>query len=151
VRRPFACHDPLQPADRLRPLFIHPAHLWIPKNQGKAVLRSLPPPCLATLVMEHATVDRSCLQGRDTSNKPFEWTGRHQLPASPPQSPCLPLRGSVRQHSNAEQETAWKSSAYTQNLTRSSTLMCRRNWPATSTTRLQPWRRTRISSMCRPW
>jgi hypothetical protein len=32
----------------------------------------------------------------DTSNKPFEWTGRHLLTASPPQAPCLPLRGSVR-------------------------------------------------------
>jgi hypothetical protein len=32
---------------------------------------------------------------RDTSNKPFEWTGRNLLSASPPQSPCLPLKGSV--------------------------------------------------------
>ena len=27
---------------------------------------------------------------------PLEWTGRHYLPAAPPQAPCLPLRGSVR-------------------------------------------------------
>ena len=26
---------------------------------------------------------------------PLEWTGRHYLPAAPPQAPCLPLRGSV--------------------------------------------------------
>lgn len=31
------------------------------------------------------------------SNTPLEWTGRHQLSASLPQAPCLPLRGSVRQ------------------------------------------------------
>ena len=31
------------------------------------------------------------------SNKPFEWTGPHQLSASPPQAPCLPLKGSVSQ------------------------------------------------------
>ncbi len=30
-----------------------------------------------------------------TSNKPFEWTGRHQGLASPPQALCLPLKGSV--------------------------------------------------------
>ena len=30
------------------------------------------------------------------SNKPLEWTGRRQSSASPPQAPCLPLRGSVR-------------------------------------------------------
>ena len=30
------------------------------------------------------------------ANKPLEWTGHHQLSASPPQAPCLPLRGSVR-------------------------------------------------------
>ena len=29
------------------------------------------------------------------ANKPLEWTGHHQLSASPPQAPCLPLRGSV--------------------------------------------------------
>jgi hypothetical protein len=29
------------------------------------------------------------------SNKLFDWTGRHQTSASPPQDPCLPLRGSV--------------------------------------------------------
>ncbi|MFN9803508.1 MAG: hypothetical protein ACK54Y_06750 [Bacteroidota bacterium] len=29
------------------------------------------------------------------SNKPFEWTGRQLLSASPPQAPCLPLKGSV--------------------------------------------------------
>jgi hypothetical protein len=28
-------------------------------------------------------------------NKPFEWIGRHQLSASPAQTPCLPLKGSV--------------------------------------------------------
>ena len=33
----------------------------------------------------------------DTSNKPFEWTGRHQLSASQPQAPRLPLKGSVMQ------------------------------------------------------
>jgi len=32
----------------------------------------------------------------DTSNKPFEWSGHHQLTASPPQAPCLPLKGGVR-------------------------------------------------------
>jgi hypothetical protein len=31
-----------------------------------------------------------------SSNKPFEWTGHHQLSASPPQALCLPLKGSVR-------------------------------------------------------
>ena len=31
----------------------------------------------------------------DTSNKPFEWTGHHQLSAPPPQDFCLPLKGSV--------------------------------------------------------
>jgi len=31
----------------------------------------------------------------DTSNKPFEWTGHHQLSAPPPQDSCLPLKGSV--------------------------------------------------------
>jgi len=30
-----------------------------------------------------------------TSNKPFEWTGRHELPATPTPAPCLPLKGSV--------------------------------------------------------
>ena len=29
------------------------------------------------------------------SNKPLEWTGRQQLSATPPKTPCLPLRGSV--------------------------------------------------------
>jgi hypothetical protein len=29
------------------------------------------------------------------SNKPFEWTYHHQLSASPPQTPCLPLKASV--------------------------------------------------------
>ena len=29
------------------------------------------------------------------SNKPHEWTGRHQQSAAPPHAPCLPLRGSV--------------------------------------------------------
>ena len=37
------------------------------------------------------------LCGGDTSNKPFEWTGRHNHSATPPQAPCLPLKGSVRQ------------------------------------------------------
>jgi hypothetical protein len=32
----------------------------------------------------------------DTSNKPFELTGHHQFSAVSPQSPCLPLKGSVR-------------------------------------------------------
>ena len=43
-----------------------------------------------------APVRIACLQGRDTSNKPLEWTGHHQLSATPPQASCLPLRGSVR-------------------------------------------------------
>jgi hypothetical protein len=38
------------------------------------------------------------------SNKPLEWTGHHEQPGTPPQVPCLPLRGSVRlttlEHSN---------------------------------------------------
>jgi hypothetical protein len=29
------------------------------------------------------------------SNKPLEWTGHHEQPGTPPQVPCLPLRGSV--------------------------------------------------------
>ena len=37
-----------------------------------------------------------CLWEGDTSNKPFEWTGLHQLSAAPPQASCLPLKGSVR-------------------------------------------------------
>jgi hypothetical protein len=28
-------------------------------------------------------------------NKPFEWTGHHQLSAPPSQAPCLALKGSV--------------------------------------------------------
>jgi hypothetical protein len=32
---------------------------------------------------------------RDISNTPLEWTGHHEQPATPPQVPCLPLRGSV--------------------------------------------------------
>jgi len=43
-----------------------------------------------------AEVRGRCLWECDTSNKPFEWTGRHQLSASPPQAPCLPLKGGVR-------------------------------------------------------
>jgi hypothetical protein len=43
-----------------------------------------------------AKVCKRFLWEGDTSNKPFEWTGRHQLTAPPPQSPCLPLKGSVR-------------------------------------------------------
>jgi hypothetical protein len=34
------------------------------------------------------------------SNKPFEWTGHLQLSATPPQAPCLPLKGSVRFYVN---------------------------------------------------
>ncbi len=30
------------------------------------------------------------------SNKPLEWTGHHKISATARQSPCLPLRGSVR-------------------------------------------------------
>ena len=44
--------------------------------------------------MREALVD--CCVLRKPSNKPFEWTGRHELSASPPQAPCLPLKGSVR-------------------------------------------------------
>jgi hypothetical protein len=36
------------------------------------------------------------LWGSNTSNKPFEWPGHHHLPASPSQTPCLPLKGSVQ-------------------------------------------------------
>ena len=36
-----------------------------------------------------------CPSGDDTSNKPLEWTGHHDLLAPLPQAPCLPLRGSV--------------------------------------------------------
>jgi len=43
-----------------------------------------------------------CLWEVDTSNKPFEWTGHRQRSASPPQAPCLPLRGSVRQIQSLE-------------------------------------------------
>ena len=32
-----------------------------------------------------------------TSNKPLECTGHNQLSSAPPQTPCLPLRGSVNQ------------------------------------------------------
>jgi hypothetical protein len=35
--------------------------------------------------------------GGDTSNKPFEWTGRPLLSASPLLASCLPLKGSVGQ------------------------------------------------------
>jgi hypothetical protein len=42
-----------------------------------------------------AIVRLSYLRGADISNKAFEWTIRHQLTASPPQAPCLPLRGRV--------------------------------------------------------
>jgi hypothetical protein len=35
------------------------------------------------------------LIGSKPSNKPLEWAGHHLLSAPPPQSPCLPLRGSV--------------------------------------------------------
>jgi len=31
------------------------------------------------------------------SNQPLEWTGVHKNSASPPKTPCLPLRGSVMQ------------------------------------------------------
>jgi hypothetical protein len=31
-----------------------------------------------------------------TSNKPLEWTGHNQPSCAPPQTPCLPLRGSVQ-------------------------------------------------------
>jgi hypothetical protein len=34
---------------------------------------------------------------RNSSNKPLEWTSRHQLSAAPPQAPCLQLRGGVRE------------------------------------------------------
>jgi len=44
-----------------------------------------------------ADVRSRILWGDDTSNKPFEWTGRRHLLASPPQAHCLPLKGSVRQ------------------------------------------------------
>jgi hypothetical protein len=43
-----------------------------------------------------AEVRSRFLREGDTSNKTFEWTGRHQLPAAPPQALCLPLKGSVR-------------------------------------------------------
>ena len=46
-----------------------------------------------------AKVCGRCLRERDTSNKPFERTGRHKTFASPPQTPCLPLKGSVRAQS----------------------------------------------------
>jgi len=36
------------------------------------------------------------LKAATKANKPFEWTGLHPLSASPPQAPCLPLKGSVR-------------------------------------------------------
>jgi hypothetical protein len=38
-----------------------------------------------------------------TSNKPLEWTGHHHLSATPPQAPCLPLRGSVRRTQSLEE------------------------------------------------
>ena len=52
-----------------------------------------------------APVRIACLQGRDTSNKPLEWTGHHQLSTSPPDTLCLPLRGSVRRIGMREQES----------------------------------------------
>jgi hypothetical protein len=44
----------------------------------------------------NATVRVRYLSGNDTPNKPLEWSGRHQRSASPPEAPCLPLKGSVR-------------------------------------------------------
>jgi len=44
--------------------------------------------------------------GRDTSNKPFEWTGRHQISASLHQDPCLPLKDSVGSSRRAADSTA---------------------------------------------
>jgi hypothetical protein len=32
----------------------------------------------------------------DTSNTPIEWTGNHQLSASPPETPCLPFKDIVK-------------------------------------------------------
>lgn len=45
---------------------------------------------------EEVKVFLSYMGGGDTSNKPLEWTGQHHISTSPPQAPCLPLRGSVR-------------------------------------------------------
>ena len=56
-----------------------------------------------------AEVRGRCLWEGDTSNKPFEWTGRHQFFASPPQASCLPLKGSVIriiEHTNALHDAA---------------------------------------------
>ena len=39
-------------------------------------------------------------------NKHLEWTGKHQLSATPPQAPCLPLRGSVGPSRCAADSTA---------------------------------------------
>jgi hypothetical protein len=36
-------------------------------------------------------------EGGLPANKPFEWTGRHQLFVAPPQTSRLPLKGSVNQ------------------------------------------------------
>ena len=44
---------------------------------------------------DEAEVCGRFLWGSDTLNKPLEWTGHHQLSATPPQAPCLLLKGSV--------------------------------------------------------
>ena len=53
----------------------------------------------ATDLLECGLDDRLILESMGcsvTSNKPFKWTGHHQLSATPPQTPCLPLRGSAQ-------------------------------------------------------
>jgi hypothetical protein len=47
-----------------------------------------------------AKVRARSLWRSDTSNKPLERSGHHQQSASPPQAPCLPLRGSVRRNAD---------------------------------------------------
>ena len=46
--------------------------------------------------MQWTDIQSSPFRMRMSSNKPLEWTGLNQIVASPPQDPCLPLRGSVR-------------------------------------------------------
>ena len=61
--------------------------------------------CLTWYIMEELLIFRvvylayccivSQMNHRISPNRPFEWTGRQHLSATPPQAHCLPLKGSV--------------------------------------------------------
>ena len=68
----------------------------VPVHSGESLRSGLLEKILRDVVLSRSGLEELLAMAERPANKPFEWTGRHLLSASPPQAPCLPLKGSVR-------------------------------------------------------